>query len=320
MHRTEPTQGSGMPTFARPLKLQSSRPTASTVSVLSPLMTTVSLVTLSCAALFLFARPDGAQNLPGGKSGGTNHKPSVVAAKTAAADAANASAGGGDRPDLSFYTSNVRDAMFSAPVPAQPKPAAPIKHEIFKPISVPPVVINPFAQWSYTGTVHMGDITMALLENTQTREGQYVKAGDSFMGAQVKNVSDQMVTLSSAGKPEMLAKSDNINVTPLNQDAPGKNPPAQQAQAQNGQAVPGAPTDNSQLSFTMPNGRVLTGDQAARYKQRMDRNFSGGGGGGGNNGGGGGGFPGGGGRGGGGRRGGGGGGFGGGGFGGGNGG
>ncbi|MCW3097400.1 MAG: hypothetical protein JWL77_3018 [Chthonomonadaceae bacterium] len=299
MHRTEPTQGSGTPTFARPLKLQSSRPTASTAPVLPPLMTTVSLVTLSCAALFLFARPDGAQNLPGGKVGGTNHKPSVAAAKTTGADAANASSSGGDRQDLSFYTSNVRDAMFSAPVPAAPKPVVAIKTP-FKEIPVQPIKIDPFAQWSYTGTVHMGDITMALLENIQTREGQYVKAGDSFMGAQVKNVSDQMVTLSSAGKPALLAKSDNINVTPLNQDAPGKNPPVQQAQAQNGQAVPGAPTDNSQLSITMPNGRVLTGDQAARYKARMDRNFSGGGGG--NGGGGGGGFPGGGGRGGGGRR------------------
>lgn len=297
MPRTEPTGGNGMPTFARPLIPRPEPSVATSPSVLSPALTAVSLITLSCAALFLIARPNGAQNLPGSKS--TGRKQSAAVTKSTAADAQSAASVSADRQDLSFYTSNVRGGMFSAPVPPPPKQPAVVKAlPKPKPVIVPLPPINPFAQWSYTGTVHMGDITMALLENTQTKEGQYVKSGDSFMGAQVKSITDQMVVLTSAGKPEMLAKADTIVVTPLNQDAPGKNGPQQNGQPQNGQPQNGqvqaaAPANNSQLSITLPNGRVLTGDRAQRYKQRLDQGFGGG-----NNGGGfgGGGFGGGGGR------------------------
>jgi hypothetical protein len=260
-------------------------------------MTTLSLVVLSCAALFLFARPDGAQNLPG-KTGSTNHTASAAVAKSA-----RASSVADDRQDLSFYTSNVRDGMFSQPLPPDTKAAAAaaaLKAKTpVKTMNVPTVPINPFAQWSYTGTVHMGDITMALLENTQTREGQYVKPGDRFMGAQVKAITDQQVTLTNAGKPSLLAKADTINVTPLNQDAPGKNQPVQQAAPQQVQATPTTPTA---VTFTLPNGQVLEGDRAQRMIDRLNRGYGGGNGGGGNGGGGFGGGFGGGGRGGGGRR------------------
>ena len=278
-----------MPTFARPLNGRTANP-ASSPPVLSRVVTALSLVTLSCAAVFFVARPDGAQNLPNGKSGAIGYKQSAAVSKNREAGTGTTkkatTAGAPDREDLAFYTTNVRDGMFSAPQPPKRKPPTPPAKVIPKPpviVTVPPMHIDPFAQWSYTGTVHMGDITMALLENTSTKEGQYVKSGDRFMGAQVQSITDQMVTLTNAGKPSMLAKADTIMVTPLSQNATGAAPPGQPGQPQPGQAQVnpgmGAPVDTSQLSFTLPNGRVLKGDRAARYKQRLDSGFSGGGGG-----------------------------------------
>lgn len=276
MYRTDPTTGNGLPTFARPLSSHTVAPAAASKPGFSPLMPTLSLVTVSCAALFLFARTNGAQNLPAGKAG---HKTAVTSAKSTVSNTATIVA---DRESLDFYTNNVRNGMFSAPQPPKAKPPVALPPPPkFVPVPVILPVIDPFADWSYTGTVHMGDITMALLENRQTREGQYVKSGDRFMGAQVQSITDQMVTLTNAGKPSMLAKSDTIIVTPLNQDAPGKNPQAngqvQNGQMPNGQAAAmlSMPTDGSQPSFTLPNGKVLSGDRAARYQQRLDQNFSG---------------------------------------------
>ena len=88
-------------------------------------------------------------------------------------------------------------------------------------------------QWAYTGTITQGDQTIALLENTQTKEGQFLKVGDRLMGAQVKSVTDQMVTLEASGKPRMLAKSDNITVTPLDRSA-APTPAAQPRRRQQG--------------------------------------------------------------------------------------
>lgn len=288
-----------MPTFARPLNDRPAIPALSSPFLPSPVVTALALTMLSCAALFLVARPNGAQNLPTGKSGATGHKPPAVVSKNTASGAGTgketSASGAHDRQGLDFYTSNVRDGMFSAPQPPRLKPPTPHVDAPVKPppvIKVPLMVINPFAEWSYTGTVHMGDITMALLENTRTKEGQYVKSGDGFMGAQVQGITDQMVTLTNAGKPTLLAKADTIVITPLNQNAPGANPPAQAGPPQNGQppinlTMP-AQMGSSPQSITLPNGRVLNGDRAQRYKDRLDRGFGGGnGGGGGNNGGGG---------------------------------
>ena len=298
MVRPDPTgDNRGMPTFARPLAGRTPSSAPSSRSALPSAVTAFSLAALSCAALFLVARPDGAQNLPNGKPAAAGGMHRAASAKTAATGTVKAVSASGtpDRKGLDFYTSNVHDGMFSAPVPPRPKPPTPPVKVVQKApveIKVPLPVLNPFAEWSYTGTVHMGDITMALLENTRTKEGQYVKSGDSFMGAQVQSISDQMVTLTNAGKPSMLAKADTIIVTPLSQNAPGGPPSAgQPGQPQGGPAAMnpgmGAMPDASQGSITLPNGRVLTGDRAARYQQRLNRGFGGGGGGGGRRGGGG---------------------------------
>lgn len=288
-----------MPTFARPIAGGPARPEIPS-STLSAFMPMLSLVALSCAALFLFARPNGAESLPAGKAAPVGHKRAVPAAQktktlTGKSKAASVS-GADDRQSLDFYTSNVRDGMFSAPQPPRAKPTPPpVLVKPPKPLKpLPPfqifvAPINPFADWSYTGTVHMGDITMALLENTKTKEGQYVKSGDKFMGAEVQSINDQMVTLTNGGKPSMLAKADTMIITPLSQNATGQNPA--QGGPQNGQPG-GQPQnmppmgDSNQPSITLPNGRVLSGDRATRYQQRLDRGFGGNGGGNGGNGGG----------------------------------
>ncbi len=277
---------------------QSARAATKSPFALSPAVTSLSLVALSCGALFLFARPNGAQDLPAKKGAATVHK-RVAVAKTSVTDGATA-AGTEDRHDLSFYTSNVHNGMFSAPVPPAPKAVTPPvvvvkKDPPQKPIILP--AINPFADWSYTGTVHIGDNTIALIENKLTGEGQYVKVGDQIpnMGkAVVKSVDDRMVTIITEGnatKPAMLAKADTIVVTPLNFDAPGKNP-QQQQQAQNGQQQNGQQTQSdvapNQPTVLGRNGQPITDpNQAARYQNRLNRGFGGGNNGGGNNGGGG---------------------------------
>ena len=281
MQRTEPTVGDGMPTFARPLAGRTPPPAAPKSSVFSSARPVVSLVTLSCAATFLLARPNGAESLSAAKAGPAAHQHAAQKTKPAAKAAADST---DDRQGIDFYTNNVRGGMFSAPQPPRPTPPPTPVVKVVKPappIKIPPMVIDPFADWTYSGTVHMGDITMALLENSRTREGQYVKSGDMFMGSKVQSISDQQVTLMNAGKPAMLAKADTIVITPLNQNAPAANPaqPGGQPGQQPGQmqAMQATQTDNSQLSFTLPNGRVLTGDRAARYKQRLDSGFGGGG-------------------------------------------
>ena len=95
----------------------------------------------------------------------------------------------GSRRSLDFYTKGVRGTLFSAP---QPPPVAKPKAIIVKPLPPPPriivpevkpVEINPFADWSYTGTVTVGETKMALIENSKTKEGRYLKQGEEFQGA-----------------------------------------------------------------------------------------------------------------------------------------
>lgn len=134
------------------------------------------------------------------------------------------------RRPLSYYTQGIRGGMFSAPQPPAPRtPKVRVVHRKppVKPPPTPkvmPIEINPFADWSYTGTIKFGNQIMALLENTKTHEGQYLTVGQSFLGAQVEAITDQMVTLRVAGRPYMVAKSDTITTTPLDKGAGGGQP------------------------------------------------------------------------------------------------
>ena len=251
--------------------------------------------------------PNNAQNAPAGRADTTGGARTPANARPAAQSTAPTATAVTARPGLavpdsqddaptesrrpvSFYTQTVRGTMFSAPL--LPAPKAPVvvaaPTSVVKPPPAPPVgpaVFNPLSFWSYTGTITMGDQVMALLENSQSKEGQYVKAGDRFMGAEVVSVSDQMVTLRSGGKPTMLAKSDNITVTPLDRSAAptsAQQPAQPQGQGQitvsiGGQTLSlGAPVQQQQQqrSVTLPNGIQITPQQAQRRNRRLNNNFN----------------------------------------------
>ncbi len=185
---------------------------------------------------------------PGKSSKSSHHTPdsSVNSEVKVAGTSENES----HRP-LKFYTKGVRDSMFSAPQPPPPPkekptpvimPPQPPKSAYIPPIAL--VVVNPFADWVYTGTVTMGEVKLALIENTKSKEGQYLKQGESFLGAQVSQVTDQMVTFTVGIKPYLLAKSDTINVVQLDRSAPylGGAPPP-----------PGAPPGSPPPGMNTPN-------------------------------------------------------------------
>ena len=218
-------------------------------------------VCVGVGALFLAASPDYAEHLKfgGGKPSPKPGKNKKGDNKPGGEDGATASKGlsqeEGSRRSLDFYAKRVRPSMFSSPQAAPPKvivvstpPPAPEP----KPIPAPPPFVPeviPFADWAYTGYVTMGEAKMALIENTKTKEGRYLKVGESFLGAEVSQLTNQMISFTSGVKPYALAKSDNINVVQLDRSAAylgGSPPPVQ----------PGAPGQPVNVGFPaqMPPG------------------------------------------------------------------
>ncbi len=247
--------------------------------------------------------PNDAQNAPAGRADTTGgaQRPATVQPATPRNSAVRPAANAGQatpsqamqdddiptesRRPINFYTQTVRGSLFSAPL--LPAPKAPVVVDntpvTRQPIPVPPLPLqfNPLSFWSYTGTVTVGDQTMALLENQQSHEGQYVKVGDNFLGTKVVSVSDQMVTLKSGNKPTLLAKSDNITVTPFDRSAAptGVQQAAQQAQPQQVTIQVGGQTfvptaAPAQPTVTLPNGVQITPNQAQRRNRRLNNGFN----------------------------------------------
>lgn len=104
------------------------------------------------------------------------------------------------------------------------------------PAAAPAEPPDPFRDWTYTGTVVIGDQVYAVVENKTSKRGEYVKPGDSFQGAQVEVVAQNELRLSFNGSPKALPKSSAFNATPLN--AP---PSAAPAGAPGQPGRPGAP-------------------------------------------------------------------------------
>ncbi|MBM3495245.1 MAG: hypothetical protein FJX72_13125 [Armatimonadetes bacterium] len=139
-----------------------------------------------------------------------------------------------ERKPLSYYTSGVRGDLFvmpgaKEPVLVRPEPPKP------EPPAPAPVVIDPFADYAYTGTVTMGEEHVALIENAKTKEGMYVRRGDQFLGGTVSEISDKGVTVSVAGSAKTLYKTEEYKLTPLDKDASFRAP----AQGPGGPGMPG---------------------------------------------------------------------------------
>ena len=221
---------------------------------------------IGCIGLSLFAikalgRPADFRNAMK-LTGKGKPKPSNLnsPAKNRVADGNDIVDNSGSRHSLEFYTKGVRESMFSAPQPPPPEKPKPIPvvpppppPKIVVPIIVP-VEINPFADWVYTGTVTIGETKMALIENSKTREGHYLKLGEMFQGAQVSQVTDQMVSFMAGPKPYLLAKSDNVNLVPLDRNAGAPITPT----GQPGQPAPppaiASPAFNTVMPVGMPMG------------------------------------------------------------------
>jgi hypothetical protein len=112
---------------------------------------------------------------------------------------------------LAYYTGrNLSDGLFSRPVPPPPgKPAPP-------PPEPPP---SPVAEYAYTGTVTVGDQIMALIENTRTKIGSYLKPGDLFQGGVVTQVTGQQVVLKIGSAFHTITRNDNYSFTPFSKSA-----------------------------------------------------------------------------------------------------
>ncbi len=234
----------------------------------------VGTVALMCSGLLTLAVRDDAQS--------RGEKP--VAVETAAS--APKESKPLERPAVEFYTGGIRGNLFSPPLPPAPKPAAPKPVPKPKPLPslpppvkvVAPIVINPFADWKYTGTVRMNDQIMALLENNGTKEGRYVRVNEAFDGgATISSITDGGVTLLAAGKPYFIAKQQEGSLVPLNAPTAPAPPPG----GAPGTPIPGGgppPPTNTGLPpgaiVTLPNGMSLTAGQAIRRGQRLNRRFN----------------------------------------------
>jgi hypothetical protein len=197
-----------------------------------------------------------------------------------------------ERHPLSYYTGGVRNDLFSSGAIEQAKPKVDTKHDK-KPTlptetTVPVADVNPFSDYSYTGTVTVNGSIVALVENTKTKEGQFLKQGDPFLGGKVASLNERTLTVDVAGTPQMLAKSDNYKLTPFDKSAAyltAAPPAAPGAPGQGGMpgmpaGMPGQGADRAARMKAWMDS--LPADQQAAMQQRMNnRQFNGGGGGGG---------------------------------------
>jgi hypothetical protein len=178
------------------------------------------------------------------------------------------------RKPLSFYTGAVRNDLFTGTVVPEPKPVVTVTKPVKPVVTTPtlptaPAVVDPFADYAYTGTVNMGGQMVALIENTKTREGQYYKQGDSFLGGTISEITERGVSVNIAGAPKTLAKTDNFKLTPLDKSAPFLQG---QPQGQPGApGAPGAPTANPQPGG--PGGMAMPGmgNMSPERQQRMQQ-------------------------------------------------
>ncbi len=94
-------------------------------------------------------------------------------------------------------------------------------------VPVAPAPPDPLAGWTYSGTVAIGGEVYAVLENAQTKRGEYLREGQPLAGGVIRRISSNALVVELGGAPRTLAKSTAFNATPLNAPA--------------GQAAPGAP-------------------------------------------------------------------------------
>jgi len=148
---------------------------------------------------------------------------------------------------------SIRADLFSAPLPPPAPSPLPQKAQP-TPLPVPAAPpIDPLADYVYSGVVMVDGEMSALIENRKTKEGWYVKAGDTWQNYRILSITDDQITVEVNGETHTLVKSDVYNVVPL------------QANAGNGQAAPGPASPaisaaNALLSYTTSVSPVVLSD------------------------------------------------------------
>jgi hypothetical protein len=271
-----------VPLFAQPVAPDPARMTRTNLSGVG----LFALPTLLCGALLFLAQPDNAQSQNSGAARPANEAKSNGPVMEAVEEKDKT-----ERPPIWFYTQSVRGNLFSAPPPPEPPKPKVVKTPPVVTRPTPPVVVmvNPFQDWVYAGTIKVGDNITALLENSKTKEGQYVTVGSSIMGAEVTHITDQQVTVMAAGKPTTIAKSDTITVVPLTKSAEYLSAPTAPPPGQPGMpgAAPGAmPQMAPGMPAGMPPGMNMQGGRGRmaemmnnpqvrqRFESMMNRRFN----------------------------------------------
>lgn len=123
------------------------------------------------------------------------------------------------RHALGFYMRQVDGGLFAPARRAHRTPVEEAKPET--PKSVPVVLpdIDPFEDWVYAGSVDADGRLTALIENAKTKEGRFVKVGDTVLGARVRTITAGAVTINAAGRPRTLPRSNIVSVRQLDKDA-----------------------------------------------------------------------------------------------------
>ncbi|MCX6359112.1 MAG: hypothetical protein NT029_04870 [Armatimonadetes bacterium] len=190
------------------------------------------------------------------------------------------------RSPLEFYVGAVRGDLFTSPQASAPLPA-PVP--VVKPLPPPPapVVVDPFADMAYTGTVTIGGQTLAVVENTKTKEGQFARKGDSVVGGTVTDITDRTLTVSVSGVPRTLTKTEDYKLVSLDKNAaflsaqpgqPGAPPPLGAPGAMPAPAaapgISGLPADLQERIRRRMQG--MTPEQMQEMRNRwMNRQFDG---------------------------------------------
>jgi hypothetical protein len=166
-----------------------------------------------------------------------------------------------DDPGFERYRDLLKRNPFSPRLPRPPaaapaKPASTLLDDFFpvlppvtpvevkQPVAPPPAPTppppDPMGDWTYTGTVAIGDQVYAVVESKSSKSGQYLKVGDNLQGGTIQHIAQDQITLTLNGQPRTLAKSSAFNITPLNAAAaPGAPAPGQPGAP--GQPPPGMP-------------------------------------------------------------------------------
>jgi len=187
-------------------------------------------------------------------------KPALSVAKTAGPAKPASSAA---RPvHTDYYARAIRGNLFSAPVPPEPKEAAPKPaHLAVKVPQIPPP--DPLADAVFAGSVTKDGKTAALIQSRATGEGTYVTTGGHWNGFSVSSVSPREIELTRNGTHRTLERSDTINVVQLSASAP-------QPQTPVASAVPAGPPQNASAAAAAAAAAAARSYQAAqRNEQRM---------------------------------------------------